>query len=79
MARGTSRPVGSSGRPPGRRGRGGTGPGPGYRGSGGGGTSHKSSSATRRQALAAVLAFIVLPGTVVAGIGTYLAHGYGLF
>lgn len=32
MAKGTSRPSRSSGRPPGRRGRGGVGPGPGYRG-----------------------------------------------
>jgi len=31
MAKGTSRPVRSGGRPPGRRGKGGNGPGPGYR------------------------------------------------
>lgn len=42
MAKGTSRPVRSGGRPPGRRGRGGVGPGPGYRHGGKGKpTQHK--------------------------------------
>jgi hypothetical protein len=74
-----SRPKG--GRPPRSRrpGRAGVGPGPAYRPSrSGGGTGHKSSSATRRQALAAVVGFIVIPAAVVLGITAYLAHGYGL-
>lgn len=45
MARGTSRPVRSNGRPPRRRGRAGTGPGPAYRPSStGGGTPHKGDT-----------------------------------
>lgn len=43
MAKGTSRPKKSSGRPPGRQGRAGVGPGPGYRTSGvGRGTNHNN-------------------------------------
>lgn len=81
MARKGSRPGGAPRPARSRRpGRAGVGPGPAYRpSSSGGGTSHKSSTATRRQALAASLAFIALPLGVVSGLGAFLLHGYGAF
>jgi hypothetical protein len=73
-----NRPAG--GRPPGRRGRGGTGPGPGYRTSGTGrGTGHKSSSSATNPQLGVVFGlFFGVPLVVVSLVGAWLLHGYGL-
>jgi len=70
----------SGGRPPGRRGRGGTGPGPGYRTSGrGSGTPHKSSSSATNPQLGIVFGiFFGVPLTVAVLVGGWLLHGYGL-
>lgn len=71
---GTNRP--SRSRRPGRAGKG---PGPAYQPSrGGSGTPHRSSSATRRQALAAAMLFLVLPVVAVVGLASFLLHGYGV-
>lgn len=81
MAKGTSKPVRSGGRPPGRRGGGGTGPNKG--GGGGttsntGGTTHKSSSVEGTPVITMVYGIAVAVGLVVIGLGTFFAHGYGL-
>jgi hypothetical protein len=82
--------VGSGSRSPGRGSRPGHGrynPRPGQRGvkaappkvpGHGKGTSHKSSFATLPQQRAAIALFLFLPFALLAGLGTFFAHGYGL-
>jgi hypothetical protein len=79
MAKGTSRPVRSNGRPPGRRGKGGTGPGPAYRpNTNTGGTRHKSSSVEGTPIITVVYALAAFVVLTVGSVATFLLHGYGV-
>ena len=72
MAKKKARP--SGGRPPGRRGRGGTGPGPGYRpSSSGGGTRHNTGGCMTAKVVGAVLL-----GLIAASYGATAAAAAGV-
>lgn len=66
-----------SGRPPGRRGKGGTGPGPGYRPNPNtGGTRHKSSSTARGPVAGIVFAVCAMAVLFVGSPVAYLIWEY---
>lgn len=70
-ARGKPRP--GSGRPPGRRGRGGVGPGPGYKTGGTGkGSTHKKSSSTAVGPVAGLV--FAVAAMAVLFVGTPVAY-----